>query len=133
ATINQVAMRNLQTYGMAVECIIKWIAKKGALGGIARSQYIKFKRAQKENTNLTENEICQTLFTSRFSAIKLRENERERFERYLESNDVPTTLRDVCQAIADIELDIHSFGTKHAILAVGVLYEELERLGYQKE
>ena len=44
---------------------------------------------------------------------------------------MPTTLRDVCQAIADIELNIHSSGTKHAILAVGVLYEELERLGYQ--
>ena len=115
------------------ECIIKWIAKKGALGGIARSQYIKFKRAQKENPNLSESEICQTLFKSRFSTINLTRKERERFDLFLENNELPTTLRDVCQAIADIELNIHSSGTKHAILAVGVLYEELERLGYQKQ
>ncbi len=115
------------------ERIMKWIVKIGALGGIARSQYIKFKSIQKEDPNLTESEICQILFTSRFSSIKLRRKERERFERYLESNDVPTNLRDVCQAIADIELDIHSSGTKHAILAVEVLYEELDRKGYRKE
>ncbi len=115
------------------ECIMKWIAKKGALGGVARSQYVKFTRAQKENPNLSESEICQTLFKSRFSRINLTRKERERFDLFLEYNGLPTTLRDVCQAIADVELNIHSSGSKHAILAVGVLYEELERLGYQKE
>jgi len=115
------------------ECIMKWIAKKGALGGIARSQHIKFSRVQKENPNLSESEICQTIFKSRFSTINLTRKERERFNLFLEDNSLPTNLRDVCQAIADIELDIHSFGTKYAILAVEVLYEELERLGYQKE
>ncbi len=115
------------------EYIIKWIAKKGTLGGIARSQYIKFKRAQKDNPSLSESEICQTLFKSRFSTIKLTRKEQERFDLFLESNELPTNLRDVCQGIADIELDIHSSGTKYAVLAVGVLYEELERLGYQKQ
>ncbi len=115
------------------ERIMKWIAKKGALGGIARSQHHKFKRFQKENPDLSESEICQALFESRFNIIKLRRKEQERYDRYLENNEVPTNLRDVCQAIADIELDIHLSGTKHAILAVGVLYEELERLGYPKD
>ena len=112
------------------ECIMKWIAKKGPLGGIARSQYSKFKRVQKENPNLTESEICQALFNNRFSTIKLRRKERERYEHLLEVDELPTTLIDVCLAIAHIELDIHSYGNKNGILAVLVLYEELERLGY---
>ncbi len=115
------------------ESIMKWLLKKGALGGIARSLYSNYKQFQKECPGFTESEIYEALFIGRFSILKLRRKEQERYDHYLENNDPPTNLLDVCLAIAEIELDIYSSEPKYTKLAVEVLYEELERLGWPKE
>lgn len=112
---------------------VKWLAKRGATGGIARSQFAMFQRMKRKNPELSESEIAEHLFAHRFSTIGPVRKERARLQAYVNENSPPSTLREVCYAIAEVEMDISPLNIEQYDLIIVVIDEELERLGYVEE
>lgn len=112
---------------------VKWIAKVGATGGIARSQYSLYKKTKKKNPDSKESDIAPHIFTHRFSRLGPTRKERRRLEQYLSESPVPNTLREVCHAIAEIEFNLNPLEWERLSLVMEVIDEELNRLGYFEE
>lgn len=112
---------------------IKWLGKVGATGGIARSQYYKFKRTRDQYPEEKEADLAPTLFYERFSRIRQTKKESLRINAYLETHDSPSSLREVCYAIAEIELNVTPIVPDKFLLVREIIDEELARLGYQEE
>ena len=112
---------------------VKWIAKLGATGGIARSQYSLYKKTKKKNPDLKESDIAPHIFEHRFSRLGPTRKERQRLEQYLSVSPVPNTLREVCHAIAEIELNLNPLDLEMYSFAMKVIDEELNRLGYLED
>lgn len=106
--------------------LAKWIAKRGALGGMVRATFYKYKRARVSNPSASETEISEFLLRDRFGF--LRAGEAARLKAILQSDVQVSTLRGTCMAIAEIEFAPRT-AEQYRIL-FEVIEEELDRLGY---
>ena len=112
----------------------EWFAKKGATGGIARSQYSVYKRIKKKNPDLKESDIAQYILEHRFSRLGPTKKEKQRLEEYFSrGNPVPNTLRRACHVIAQIEFNINPHDWEHNIIVKDIINKELDRIGYIEE
>ena len=102
----------------------KWLAKRGALGGMIRVLYKAYMQARRENPTLTDEEIAPLLIEWRFDTVSLRKDEKTRYELWMQGDVLPKTLEGICLEIAYIEME------SSGVFVQEIIDEELARLGY---
>lgn len=70
----------------------EWFARKGAVGGIARSQYSIYKRIKKKNPDTEEADIAQWILAHRFRRLGPEKKEIQRLEEYFARGNHIQTL-----------------------------------------
>jgi len=118
----------------ALNRFAEWFARKGAVGGIARSQYSIYKRIKKKTPDLKESDIAQWILAHRIHRLGPGKKEIQRLEDYFaRGNPYPDTLRRTCYIIAQIEFNINPHDWEHDIIVKDIINKELDRIGYIEE
>ncbi len=109
--------------------IFKLIGKRGAARALARSSNEAYLRYKAKDSNLSEQEIAQTIFMQRCSPKNLNKTEKLRFEKYLETEEKVDSLIKLCLAMIFILLNISRTDVKAYRQVEKIIEAELTRAG----
>jgi hypothetical protein len=112
--------------------LLRWLQRKGSTGSIARWAYKGYTTLKAQDSSLTEADICEALFSMRYTMTPPRGNELRRYEMLVSTGADVSDLRELCMAVAEIEFGISIDDRKLWRNVLEVIDEELQRLGYKR-
>lgn len=109
---------------------LKWLARIGSTGGIARSQVIKYRRFKVQNPQASEYEIANALLMDRFRLLPPTSKEKARLDNFLADQGEVHDMIGLCMTIFEIETGLKAADGPAYFMAAEVIEEELMKRGF---